>query len=97
VTLEQAKPAIEQFLLNERRRELIAKELKDMRAAARIEYLGKFAEGAASAAAAAASAAEAQDAEPEPAPAPAVVPTPAPAASGALDDSAISKGLGLKK
>jgi EpsD family peptidyl-prolyl cis-trans isomerase len=97
VTLEQAKPAIEQFLLNERRRELIAKELKDMRAAAKIEYLGKFAEGAASAAAAAASAAEAQDAEPEPAPAPAVVPTPAPAASGALDDSAISKGLGLKK
>ena len=42
-TLEQATPAIEQFLLNERKRELVAKDMKAMRDAAKIEYVGKFA------------------------------------------------------
>lgn len=51
VTLEQATPAIEQFLLNERKRKLVEDDLKALRAAAKIEYVGKFAEGAASAAA----------------------------------------------
>jgi EpsD family peptidyl-prolyl cis-trans isomerase len=46
VSLDQAKPAIEQFLLNERKRELIAKDLKALRDAATIEYLGKYAEAA---------------------------------------------------
>lgn len=78
----RAKPAIEQFLLNDAKRKLIESEVKAMRAAARVQYVGKFAEGAASAAAAAAAAAP--------------VPAPAPAASG-LDADAISKGLGLKK
>jgi EpsD family peptidyl-prolyl cis-trans isomerase len=53
VALPQATPAIEQFLLNERKRELVAKDMKAMREAAKIEYVGKFAQGAASAAAAA--------------------------------------------
>lgn len=78
---EQAKPAIEQFLLNERKRKLVEDDLKSLRAAAKIEYVGKFAESAASAPAAA------------PAPAPAL----APAASGALGADDISKGMGLKK
>ena len=65
VTLEQATPAIEQFLLNARKRELIARDLKALRDGATIEYVGKFAEGAASAAAGA----------------PAAAPTFAPAAS----------------
>jgi EpsD family peptidyl-prolyl cis-trans isomerase len=47
-TLEQATPAIEQFLLNERKRELVAKDMKTLRDAAKIEYLGKFAAPAAS-------------------------------------------------
>jgi EpsD family peptidyl-prolyl cis-trans isomerase len=54
VTLAQATPAIEQFLLNERKREILGKDMKAMRDAAKIEYVGNFAQGAASAAAAAA-------------------------------------------
>jgi EpsD family peptidyl-prolyl cis-trans isomerase len=46
VTLEQAKPAIEQFLLNERRREILAKDLKALRDAGKVEYIGKFAASA---------------------------------------------------
>lgn len=81
VTLEQATPAIEQFLLNDRKRKLVEDDVKRMRADSKIEYVGKFAEGAASAPAAS--------------PAPAATPAPAPAASG-LDASSISKGMGLK-
>lgn len=46
VTLEQATPVIEQYLLNERRRKAIEDDTKALRTAARIEYVGKFAEGA---------------------------------------------------
>jgi len=82
IDLERAKPSIEQFLFNERKRQLIDRDLKDMRAAARIEYVGKFAESAASAPAAAAST---------------VAPTAAPAStSSGLDAAAISKGFGGK-
>jgi EpsD family peptidyl-prolyl cis-trans isomerase len=77
----RAKPAIEQFLLNDAKRKLVESDVKALRAAAKIEYVGKFAEAAASAAPAAAAAAP-------------VVPIPA--ASG-LDADAISKGMGLKK
>jgi hypothetical protein len=66
VTEEQARPAIEQFILNERKRKLVEDDLKAMRAAAKIEYVGKFGQGAASAPAGAA---------------PVAAPTP-PAASG---------------
>ncbi|MFW9616317.1 EpsD family peptidyl-prolyl cis-trans isomerase [Aquabacterium sp.] len=86
VTFEQAKPAIEQFLTVERRREYTQKEIKDLRAAAKIEYIGKFADKAASGAVASS--------------APVTVPPPsAPdaAASHGLDANTLSKGLsGLK-
>ena len=85
VTEEQARPAIEQFLLNERKRKLIEEDVKSMRAGAKIEYVGKFSAPAASGASAASAPA---------ATAPAAA--PAPAASGGLNANDISKGLGLK-
>ena len=57
VTEEQARPAIEQFLLNERKHKLIEDELKSLRAGAKIAYLGKFAEAASAAGSAPAAAA----------------------------------------
>ncbi len=59
VSEEQARPAIEQYLLNERKRKLVEDDIKGLRAAAKIEYVGKFAEAAASAPAKAAPAAPA--------------------------------------
>ncbi len=56
VTLEQARTAIEQLILADRRRKLVADDMKSLRAAAKIEYLGRFAAGAASAPGAVASA-----------------------------------------
>lgn len=41
----RATPAIEQFLLNDRRRKLVTQDLKSLRSAAKIEYLGSFATG----------------------------------------------------
>lgn len=43
VTEEQARPMIEQFLLNERRRKRVEDEIRSLREAARIERLGRFA------------------------------------------------------
>jgi EpsD family peptidyl-prolyl cis-trans isomerase len=77
----RAKPAIEQFLLNDAKRRVIEADMKAMRAAAKVEYVGKFAEGAASAPAA-----------PE---APAAPAQAASAAKG-LTAEDISKGMGLK-
>ena len=85
VNEEQAKPAIEQFILNERKRKLIEDDMKSMRAAAKISYVGKFAESAASA--------PAGGAAPGAANAPAGA---APAASAGLSTSDVSKGMGLK-
>ena len=87
VNFEQAKPIIEQYLTTERRREAAQKEVKTLREAAKIEYLGKFAEKPADAA----SAPEAQSVS-EP------VTTPASnAGTGGMDADALSKGLsGLK-
>ncbi|HEX5310271.1 EpsD family peptidyl-prolyl cis-trans isomerase [Aquabacterium sp.] len=86
VTFEQAKPAIEQYLTAERRREFAQKEMKNLRAAAKIEYIGKFAEKPASGAAPASAPAAA-----------ASTAAPAEAASGGLDANALNKGLsGLK-
>jgi EpsD family peptidyl-prolyl cis-trans isomerase len=81
VNEEQARPAIEQFLLNERRRKIVEDDIKALRAAAKIEYVGKFAEAARGAASA-------------PAAKPAA--GAAPAASGPLTGADVSKGLGLK-
>jgi len=84
----RARPAIEQFLWNDAKRKLLESDLKAMRAAAKIEYVGKFAESAASA--------------PGGASAP-VAAAPAPAASeakpagGTLGADDIAKGMGLKK
>ncbi len=39
---ERARPSIEQFLLNERKRKLVEEDLKSLRSAAKVEYLGKF-------------------------------------------------------
>lgn len=38
----RAKPAIEQFLLNERKRKVIADDLKALRTAGKVEYVGEF-------------------------------------------------------
>ncbi len=81
VELERAKPSIEAFLTNQRKNELLTKHMKELREKAKIEYLGKFAEGAGAAAAAASG--------------PAAADAASPAASG-LDADAINKGLGIK-
>ena len=87
----RARPAIEAFLLNQRKAEAVQKDLKTLRDSSKIEYVGKFAQPAPEAASAPA-------AQPLPAasesPVPAATP-PAPAASG-LDPASISKGMGLK-
>lgn len=53
VTLEQARQAIEQQILAERRRKLAEEDLKALRASAKIEYAGRFAPAASAAAGAA--------------------------------------------
>ncbi|NCT83613.1 MAG: peptidyl-prolyl cis-trans isomerase, EpsD family [Comamonadaceae bacterium] len=80
----RARPAIEAFLLNQRRAEAVQKDIKALRDSSKIEYVGKFAQPAP---AGAASAPVLPAAE-----APSVA---APAASG-LDHATITKGLGLK-
>jgi EpsD family peptidyl-prolyl cis-trans isomerase len=83
-TLVRSESApIEQFITNERRRQKVDADMKALRATARIEFVGKFAEPATGAAAA---------------PVAAAAPT-APAASaapGSLGDDALKKGLGLR-
>lgn len=46
VTKEQAKPVIERFLVNQKRMELAQAEVKRIKDAAKVEYLGAFAEQA---------------------------------------------------
>ncbi|MDE2402303.1 MAG: EpsD family peptidyl-prolyl cis-trans isomerase [Burkholderiales bacterium] len=93
LTMDQAKPLIERFLTESRRQEFIQKEAKNLRTSAKIEYIGKFADKAASGVAGTASGGTA----PAAAPAASVAATPAPAASGGLDANSLSKGLsGLK-
>ena len=96
VTEEQARPAIEQFLLNERKRKLVEDDLKAMRTAAKVEYVGKFAEAAASAPATGTNAAPAAGPAPAPAAAPQPAATAAPAASAGLSATDITKGMGIK-
>jgi EpsD family peptidyl-prolyl cis-trans isomerase len=94
VSEEQARPAIEQFLLNDRKRKLVEDDVKAMRGAAKIEYVGKFAGGPAGAPTPSAIASTGVTVVPD---APASAPAPGPAASAGLSDSDISKGMGLKK
>lgn len=84
VDFEQAKPKIEAFLANDRKRKLVAEDLKNLRAGAKIEYVGKYADHAASAASGG------EDAVP------AAATAPEPAASSDVDANSISKGMGLK-
>lgn len=74
----KAKPAIEQFLFNDRKRDLVSKDMKSMRSAATVEYLGKFANEGASAPAA---------------PAAPVAATPAASAASEFDMTEGLKGL----
>ncbi len=46
VTLQQATPMIERYLLNAKKRELAEQELKRLRDATKVEYLGEYAEAA---------------------------------------------------
>jgi EpsD family peptidyl-prolyl cis-trans isomerase len=87
----RARPAIEAFLLNQRKGEAVQKDIKALRDGSKVEYVGKFAQ-AASAAGAVTPVAPAAPVISETA---APAPTPAPAASG-LDSASISKGMGLK-
>jgi len=88
VTMEQAKPAISRLLQTQARQKAAKAELDALKAAAKIEYVGEFADAGKEAAA------------PAPAPAPAQAEKPAaPAAEAApsADADAISKGIsGLK-
>lgn len=95
VTLEQVKPAIARALQNEARQKASKAELDSLKAAAKIEYVGEFADAGKEPAAPAASTESATPAEPAAATTPAE-PAAAPAASAA-DADAISKGVsGLK-
>ncbi len=105
---ERARPAIEQFMVNDRKRRVVADDLKALRASAKVEYVGKFAasapsgvEAAPSLADAAASAARGlppagPPAAPAAAAATAKAADAASAAEGALSNTTINKGLGLK-
>jgi EpsD family peptidyl-prolyl cis-trans isomerase len=104
----RASRAIEQFLFNEQKRKLLADDLKSLRSAARIEYLGRFAASApaggdllppASAADVAASAASGLEAKPVnemPAASPAGSVGAASRPGSDIDPSTVNKGLGLK-
>lgn len=88
VSEAQAKPAIEQFLLNQRKAELVQKDIKALRDAAKLEYFGRFSEPAPAAASAPAQGAVTS------------VPIAASAAQGNENDlsaSAVLKGLGKTK
>ena len=103
VSVEQARPAIERFLLADAKRRKVEAEMKALRASATIKYVGNFAEPAASAPTPSTTDATPPSAITAPAPLPlppaiaASGPTaPASAATG-LDAEALSKGVkGLK-
>lgn len=81
VTLEQTRVAIQAAILNERKRQAAQDEVKRLRAAAKIEYVGSFASTAST---------------PADTPAPPASAPPSPAAAGGIDDATLKKGLGLK-
>lgn len=87
----RARPAIEAFLVNQRKAEAVQKDVKALRESSKIEYVGKFSPPAPG------SGAAAPAVQPLPAASDPVTPAaaPAPAASG-LDPASISKGMGLK-
>jgi EpsD family peptidyl-prolyl cis-trans isomerase len=100
----RAAPAIEQFLLNDRKRQLVSQDLKALRNAAKIEYVGKYAgsappgdaASAPSMADAAASAAAGLEPQPVAVPSAASAAANARSAAAEADSAAIRKGLGFK-
>lgn len=80
VDLERATPAISNYLHNERKRKVVGDDLKALRAAASVQYVGKYAK-------------DAPATETVRAPSPAEV---AASAAATLDTKAINEGLGLK-
>lgn len=80
VSEEQARPAINAYLLNLRKRKAVEKELSSLRAAAKVEYFGKYADLAASGAAPGAAAS-------------ASVPSPAPTSTSSASDAVTSRQL----
>jgi len=79
LTEEQARPLIEQYLTNQRRRELVQAEMRALRREAQIEYVGEFATDAVAVSSAAA---------------PAVPPAaPAGAAAPAVGNSVTERGV----
>ena len=96
LTEEAARPYIEQFLLNERRREVVADDLKALRATAQIAYVGEFEAGRPVSAPSLLEVKErTSPLVSAPASAPEIVPVHAPAS--APSDSVLDRGLqGLK-
>jgi hypothetical protein len=91
VSEEQARPAIEQFLANDLKRKAVEQDMKSIRTAAQVQYVGQYAAkgGPPAEASSAASAADAI--------APAVPVGPATAPASGLDAANVDKGLaGLK-
>lgn len=78
---ERASRAIEQFLLNDRKRRIVADDLKALRSAAAVAYAGKYAASAP------------LPAEVVRAPTPSEI---AASAASTLDNKSLSEGLGLK-
>ncbi|MFM2340452.1 MAG: peptidyl-prolyl cis-trans isomerase, EpsD family [Pseudomonadota bacterium] len=85
VSEEASRKAIEQFLLTERKRKLVADRMRALRDSAKIEYVGSFAQAASAAAGPVSPAPEA--------PAPL---QPGASASDGLDAATLQKGLGIK-
>lgn len=92
----RATPVIELFLTNEAKRKRLDADIKALRGAARIEYVGKFAPAASSASSASSTSAAPAGAGATPAPTGAAATPPAAAASGLTADT-INQGMGIKK
>jgi len=86
VTLEQARAAIQAAIANERKRQAAVDEVRRLRGAAKVEYVGLFA----------ASAPEGATGPRDTPPATMPVEAAGSAASTGLDDATLKKGLGLK-
>lgn len=100
VMLQQAAPVIEQLIVAERRRDVVARNVQELRQSAKIEYVGKFQAPASAPAAAASEAPAIAPSTTTAAPAAATTDAASPPASAAsdshLDNSAIMKGMGIK-
>lgn len=86
IALDKSKPVIEQYLMNAKKREIAEAELKRLREAGKVEYMGEYADLGKEVAAPAAQPAPAQTAPATPAAAPAQPAAPA-------DQNAMERGL----